>query len=316
MKKNVLLLFLAITAFTCSKDEDPSSSLGSWIQLNSFPGEGRNDGISFSLLGKGYWGLGGNTSNSFLRDMWAYDPATDSWTQKNDFPFDLPGVAAAATNEKGYVMTYFGSLYEYSPVTDTWKYLISFPGGYRPGITGFVLGGNVYFGTGNNVVIDADDQFTTFNDFWKYDVSQNKWIPIADLPGVPRTGAVSFVIGDNAYVGIGFNGIGAPPFFKDMWSYNATTNAWTQIADFPEPNATVGIVFSNTTKGYIGVNENNETHRGVMYEYNSASNAWRKIQMFPSGSCLETQSFFLNNRNFVVGGWWSEISEQVWEFRP
>jgi N-acetylneuraminic acid mutarotase len=316
MKKHALIILLAITAFTCSKDEDPSSSLGSWKQLNDFPGEGRNDGISFSLLGKGYWGLGGNTSNSFLRDMWAYDPATDSWTQKNDFPFDLPGVAAATANDKGYVMTYSGSLYEYSPVTDAWKYLSSFPEGNRPGIAGFGLGGNLYFGTGNGVVMDANNQYPPLKDFWKYDLSQNTWIRIADFPGVGRTAAVSFVIGEKAYVGIGYNGVGAPPFYKDMWSYDATSAAWTQIADFPEPNATVGIVFSNATKGYIGVNENNETHRGIMYEYNPAGYAWRKIQMFPSGSSLETQSFFLNNRSFVVGGWWSEISSQVWEFVP
>ena len=318
MKKQLLIILLAFSAITCSKEEaeDPSPSIGYWIQLNNFPGEGRNGGITFSLLGKGYWGLGGNPSNSFLKDMWAYDPATDSWTQKNDFPFDLPAVAAATTSEKGYVLSYSGNLYEYNPVADTWKYLSSFPGGSRPGITGFGLGENVYFGTGNGIVLDANNQLPTFKDFWKYDIPQNKWIRIADLPGVSRTAAVSFVIGEKAYVGLGFNGIGAPPIYKDMWRYDATADTWVQIADFPESNSLVGILFSNATKGYIGVPENNESHKGIMHEYDPVSNAWRKIQMFPSTSSLNTQSFFLNNRNFVLGGWWSEISTQAWEFVP
>jgi N-acetylneuraminic acid mutarotase len=316
MKRHALLMLLAVSAIACSKDEDPAASLGSWVQQNDFPGEGRTSALSFSVQGKGYWVLGGNTTNSFLREIWAYDPATDSWTQKNDFPFDVPGVAAAASNEKGYVMSYSGSLYEYSPVADTWKFLSLFPGGNRPGMAAFALGGNLYFGTGNGVIFDANNQPPVFKDFWKYDVSQNKWTAITDFPGVARTEAVSFVIGEKGYVGLGFNGVGAPPIYKDVWSYDATSASWTQVADFPQSDSWYGIVFSNATRGYIGVHENNETHRGIVYEYNPGSNAWRKVQMFPSGSSLETQSFFLNNRNFVVGGWWSESSKQVWEFLP
>jgi len=312
MKRHILLLLLAIIAINCSDDEDAAPSLGTWQQLNDFPGEARNDGISFALMGKGYWGLG-NYGSGYLRDMWAYDPATDSWTQKNDFPFDIPAVAAATVNDKGYVLSYFSGLYEYNPVADTWKHLTNFPGGFRPGITGFAMGGDLYFGTGNNT---DTNNFQTFKDFWKYDIGENKWTGIKDFPGVSRTNAVSFVVGNKAYVGIGFNGIGAPPIYKDMWGYDANTGDWTQIADFPETNSNVGILFSNSTKGYVGVHEANETHRGIVYEYDPGANAWRKVQMFPSGNSLYTKSFFVNNRNFVVGGWWSEKSLQVWEFIP
>ena len=314
MKNNTLIILVAFSAFAC--EVDPEASPGSWNQLKNFPGEGRNSAISFSILGKGYWGLGGNTTNIHLRDIWEYDPIDDSWVQKNDFPFDLPGIAAATANDKGYVVTYSGGLYEFDPVADTWKYLSSFPGGSRQGIVGFGLGKAVYFGTGNSVVTDADDLFLTFKDFWKYDLSENKWIAIADFPGVSRSEAVSLVIGEKAYVGLGYNGVAAPPIFSDMWSYDATTASWTQIADFPETNSLVGIVFSGATKGYVGVPENVGAHRGVVYEYNPAGDAWRKVSVFPSGNSLETQSFLLNNRSFIVGGWWSQITSQVWEFVP
>lgn len=316
MKKHLLVLLVAFSLITCSKDEDPPPSLGSWTQLANFPGVGRNSGITFSLLGKGYWGLGGNTTNSFLRDMWAYDPATDSWEQKNDFPYDVPGETTVTINDKGYLITYSGALYEYNPVSDSWKYLSSFPTGNRPGITGFALGGNAYFGTGNGVVPGANGTYPPSKDFWKYDVSQNTWTPIDDFPGLARSAAVSFVVGEKAYVGLGFDGIGAPPIYTDVWRYDAATNKWDQVADFPESNGLPGILFSNDTKGYIGVPANNALHQGRMFEYDPAGNAWREIKTFPSGSSLETHSFFLDNRSFVIGGWWSEITSQVWEFVP
>jgi len=74
-------------------------------------------------------------------------------------------------------------------------------------------------------------------------------------------------------------------------------------------------LFSNNSSAFIGLPQNNEFHRGDMYEYTASSNTWRKITTFPSGNSLSTGSFTINNRMFVVGGWWSEYSKQVWEFK-
>ena len=77
----------------------------------------------------------------------------------------------------------------------------------------------------------------------------------------------------------------------------------------------VGIVFSSDTRGYVGVPVNDQASKGKVFEYNPATNAWREVKEFPSGNSLETRSLFLNNPMFVIGGWWSEISSQVWEFK-
>src|SRR5687768_13977200 len=138
MKKQFLICLLAISLINCSDDETgEDESKGTWEQLQDFPGEGRNGSVSFSLMGKGYWGFGSNSTSSFLRDIWSYDPVTDKWNQKNNFPFDLPAEAAVSINNKGYVLTYSGSLYEYNPVTDTWKYLSSIPSGMGVNALGF-----------------------------------------------------------------------------------------------------------------------------------------------------------------------------------
>ena len=268
--------------------------------------------LAFSISGKGYWGLGANQSG-YLRDLWMYDPQADSWVQKKDFPFDLPVEASATIGTSVYIVTYSGSVYEYNPSFDEWKPRSNFPPGNRPGLTGFSLEGKAYFGTGNNV---DPNNLNVYNDFWQYDPLVNEWTRIADFPGTARTEAVSFVVGNIAYVGLGFNAVAAPPIYKDIYRYNPSSNQWTQIADFPETDALVGIYFTNSTSAFIGVPQNSQTHLGQMYQYQPWSNSWKKLKVFPDGNSLYTASFLIDDRIFVLGGWWSEYSNNVWEYLP
>lgn len=310
--KHLLLIFVVIFA-SCSKDEEEVNvdSLGVWIEHNDFPGAGRAGGLTFVLDGKGYWGFGA-TTEGYLRDIWSYDPITDSWERKNDFPFD-PGEISLTIGNKAYVITYSGSLFEYKPELDEWIYLSSFPPGNRPGITGFALEGKAYLGTGNNV---DSQNFTVFKDFWLYDPSTNEWTQIEDFPGTARTTAQAFIINNKGYIGLGFNGLGAPPIYNDFYSFDPLSMTWTKVADFPVNNSLPGIVFSSSSKGYIGLPENNQKHLGEVYEFNPITNIWRKVSMFPNGNSLSTNSFNINNRMYVIGGWGSDYSKQVWEFVP
>ena len=313
MKKYFLILVLALFFITC-KDADDSGELpGTWIQLQNFPGDASSKGITFSLLGKGYYGLGGHTPSDYVRDIWAYDPETDSWEQKNDFPFELTVEVSLSINDKGYVLTQSGNLYVYDPLLDTWNFLSTSPLGNRFALTAFALGGKGYFGTGVNTLPDENNNYPILKDFWKYDPAKNEWFQINNFPGEARTNAISFVVGDRAYVGLGFERQ-APPIFKDIYSYNPGTGDWDRMADFPTSSAIVGIQFSSDSKGYVGVTENNATHLGQVFEYSPAEDTWRKVKTFPSGNSVETRSFLLNNRMFVVGGWFEDYSRQVWEF--
>ena len=55
------------------------------------------------------------------------------------------------------------------------------------------------------------------------------WVKRIGFDGNGRAGAVSFVIGDSAYVGTGFDGINK---LNDFWEFNPATNSWKQIANF------------------------------------------------------------------------------------
>lgn len=303
------ILFLVCFSFLACSDDEDDLRRGTWKQLNDFPFEGQAYGLSFSLLGKSYMVSG--RIEAHYKDVWCYDPLADLWTRKNDYPYFFNVESVATTHNKAYVLDYTGRLYEYNPVPDSWKYLSTFPTGNRLGITGFSLGGHVYFGTGYGVTPGAG----YYNDFWKYDVSQNEWTQLDNFPGAGRSDAFSFVIEDHAYVGLG-SSEGAPPIYPDVYSYNAKTGQWKQIADFPEINLLMGISFSSDSKGYIGLSEGNHAE---MYEYDPVANSWRELTKFPSEFSFLTNSFTVNNRMFVFGGWAGSsgsYGQHMWEFLP
>ena len=61
-------------------------------------------GIGFSVGDKGYAGTGVVASYNWRQDMWAYDPAINSWTQVSDFAGGLRGTLIAfSIGNKAYV---------------------------------------------------------------------------------------------------------------------------------------------------------------------------------------------------------------------
>ena len=55
----------------------------SWLQLASFPGDGREHPAMIAVNNKIFMGCGGN-SNGNLGDWWEYDVLTNIWSQKSD----------------------------------------------------------------------------------------------------------------------------------------------------------------------------------------------------------------------------------------
>src|SRR5690606_13265669 len=101
-------------------------SQNTWVQKPDFGGGKRAGAIAFSCNGKGYVGLGHDTSYLY-QDLWEFDTLGNTWTQKADFP---PGGRAYAIafsiGSRGYVG--MGGLtgsqqydfWEYNPTTDVW----------------------------------------------------------------------------------------------------------------------------------------------------------------------------------------------------
>lgn len=111
-----------------------------WMQKSDIPDFiGRDMSVAGSVNNKGYVGLGCNVQQNINRQsFWEYDPSTDTWTSKSNFPSIYTTDAGSfVLNSELYVVGgvrfnpvgLSGQFYKYEPVTDTWTALSNFNGG-------------------------------------------------------------------------------------------------------------------------------------------------------------------------------------------
>ncbi len=112
------------------------------------------------------------------------------------------------------------------------------------------------------------------------------WITRASLGGAARSEAVTFTIGDVAYVGTGYDGTDR---YYDFRSFNSDANnkfgSWTLL---PLPPVALvrsfGIAFSINGKGYVGLgNDQSAKKLKDLWEYtpNASGGTWAQKANFP-----------------------------------
>ncbi len=77
------------------------------------------------------------------------------------------------------------------------------------------------------------------------------WDKLGDFAGIPRDGAVSFIINNNAFVGTGYNYF-SNTFLTDFWRYEPNSDSWYPAATFPGIARSGAVAFTMNGKGYIG----------------------------------------------------------------
>jgi N-acetylneuraminic acid mutarotase len=143
-----------------------------WTQKDDLPGPTRHHPFYFGIDGIAYVGFGhGDTMGgqlSIYNDFYMFDPATDEWTQLNDFPGEARVAGTQFDyNGKGYVLSgdgddhshmEEGEFWEYDPLSDSWFQMPSHPGPssrWAPG--NFVIDNYVYFMCGlSSATLESD----------------------------------------------------------------------------------------------------------------------------------------------------------------
>lgn len=149
------------------------------------------------------------------------------------------------------------------------------------------------------------------------------WVKRSAFDGNGRAGAVSFVIGDTAYVGTGFDGTIR---YSDFWKYNVNSGSWTQIAAMPAAaglrNSAVAFTANGkgyVTTGYDGVNKLQDT-----WEYDPSTGAWKQMANLPdpvngalhSGARYGSVGFGIGAKGYVCTGYTGSHTKDLWEFDP
>ncbi|HVW59646.1 MAG TPA: kelch repeat-containing protein, partial [Puia sp.] len=132
--------------------------------------------------------------------------------------------------------------------------------------------------------------------------------------------AASFVIGDSAYVGTGYNP-NTPntklntvfkyvpdPIPSTPTGYDSASGGWTQVAPFPTAKGRMRAVgFSIGGYGYIGSGtEDGVTPLADFYKYDPSTNSWSQIASLGDGSQtyprFDAAAFSFDNSAFVLTG--------------
>jgi N-acetylneuraminic acid mutarotase len=148
------------------------------------------------------------------------------------------------------------------------------------------------------------------------------WVKMSDFRGIPRGGAVSFVIGDKAYIGLGYNSDddSNDGYIKDFWVYNSAKDSWSSIAPFPGLGRTNAVGFSINGKGYIGTGFDgiNTVKLKDFWEYDPATNVWTKKDDFPGVARYKAVGFALKGYGYIGTGYGSDASDQndFYKFDP
>ncbi len=235
------------------------------LSLGGETGSGleRASAVGFSGGGYGFVALGAGTSSA-LKDIWRYDPVSDSWTQMADFAGSgRTGAVAFVIDEIAYVGTgqdadgLTSDFYRYTIASNTWEEIAGFAGGQRKEAVGFTMGGKGYVGTGRGPM-------GYFADFWEYNPLTDEWTEKAEFPGTPRIGAVGCGNFPKAYIMLGedndFN------YRKDVWEYNYFGDVWTQRANYLGGTRTQANAIVVDNRIFVGLGYNGIYHDDF-YEY-------------------------------------------------
>lgn len=111
------------------------------------------------------------------------------------------------------------------------------------------------------------------------------WARRADYKGAGRGGAVSFTIGDDVYVGLGYS---EGDYYSSFYKYNATSETWSLATPIPEKTtenpegATLrreAVAFSVNGKGYIGLGVDEFNNRlKDFWEFNPETKIWTMLE--------------------------------------
>jgi N-acetylneuraminic acid mutarotase len=291
-----------------------------WYKMASNPVNDREMAVSFSIGTKCYLTTGTNFGG--LNDFWAFNPATDTWTQKANLPGPVRIQASGfSIGSKGYVGLGQGGsaglfdFWEYDPASNAWVQKANYPDTAYFGNVAFAIGNKGYVGLGES----SGYGFPTR--FYEFDPVANTWTQKATFPGFGRTQAGCFTIGNKGYVcgGDWNNGL-----TNTCFSYNPLTNSWSGIASLPQ-NINEAASFSSNGRGYVACGQCcfwNGTLVPTLMEYNPVMNAWTQRADLPTTGRFRAAGCAVNGRCYVgtgtkysAGGGYIKANDW-WEYTP
>jgi N-acetylneuraminic acid mutarotase len=139
------------------------------------------------------------------------------------------------------------------------------------------------------------------------------WTERSDLDGVARNSAVSFCIGKDGYLGLGYTG---KKYLLDFWKYDSDKNSWSQIDSFPGAGRTAAVGFSVNGKGYVCTGYDGENYLKDTWEYDPETNTWTQKADFAGTARYGALSFAIGSKGYVGTGYDDNYLKDFWSYDP
>lgn len=209
-----------------------------------------------------------------MTDLWRYEPASDSWVQRQPLPATgRYGAVAFTIAGKAYVgmgmaagFVPLADLWEYDPSSDQWTQKASLPAPGRQQAVAFTIGGKGY-------VVGGAGTSNTFNEVWEYDPAANAWTQKTAYP-TNVYAACAFTVGGAGYVCGGNSIVGSGNVLSAVWSYDPLADAWQARAPLPAARMNAA-AFAVGGTGYVaGGRQNSSTVSAATYAYDPVADLW------------------------------------------
>lgn len=180
----------------------------------------------------------------------------------------------------------------------SWTQKASFPYAGRQYQNGFSINHKGYFAFG------CGSGFHNSTTLAEYDPATDTWSQKTSFPGSTRYSSHVFVIDSCAYFICGAYWDGTPSnysCFTDVWKYNAFTDTWTQLNNFPGTGRHQAFAFSYGGKGYFGLGVSTTmTYLSDFWQYDPTTDTWTQKASFP-GTLRKSGLMFSIQRWGYVG---------------
>jgi N-acetylneuraminic acid mutarotase len=292
-----------------------------WSVKNNFPAQ--VEGLFAFAIGKTGYAGGGWDGSTVHNTCWRYDTITDNWTPIASIPFSTGIIEVSngfVIGAKGYICTGEDGTTSkikkglvYDTLTKGWSVFTSMAAAKisRSYSAEFTVGNCGYICNGQ------DTTQNSMNSFWQWgpkDTTCHDWTRMADFPGVGRLNTVNFIIGHNAYAGLGNNG---STTYNDMYKWDQNTNIWSRIANYPGGGDIGPVAFAINGKGYVGLGEDGTpNHYNNLYSYDTTTDSWTAMASLPAAGRYTAGVFVIGHMAYIFAGSFSgpPYTNETWSY--
>jgi N-acetylneuraminic acid mutarotase len=137
------------------------------------------------------------------------------------------------------------------------------------------------------------------------------WQNRSELDGISRSEAVSFVIGDSAYLATGYDGTNR---LHDLWQYDPALDSWRQKADLPGTPRSSAVGFTINNKGYVGTGYDGTNRLNDFWQYNPTTNSWAKKADFAGSARYDAVGFAVMDKGYISTGFDGNYLKDLWQY--